>query len=44
MRRPPNKKLVLLAAAIVLAAGASLYRTPLAAPPAMRLATHLGAL
>jgi hypothetical protein len=48
MRRPPNKKLVLLGAAIVLAAAsASLYRTPLAAqpaPPATRLANHLGAL
>jgi hypothetical protein len=46
MRRPPNKKLVLLAAAIVVAAaGASLCRTPLAAPPsASLLANHLGAL
>jgi hypothetical protein len=48
MRRPPNKKLVLLAGALVLAAAsASLYRTPAgaqAAAPARLAANHLGAL
>jgi hypothetical protein len=43
MRRPPNRKLLALAAAVVLAAaGAAFSRTPLGAPPAALLAQQLG--
>jgi hypothetical protein len=48
MRRPPNRRLILLATAIlVAAAGASLFRTPVAAQPAVSaafLAKPLGGL
>lgn len=45
MRRPPNRKLVVLAAVAVLAAaGAAFSRAPVAAPSAALAAQHFGGL